>query len=225
MGLNNENARRVVFDLETAPIVDAAEYLIEPISAPSNYKDPDKIAAFIAEAQTKALDKCSLDPDLARIVALGWQAEDGPVTVRTCQDEEQERDAINEFWNVRFKYQSHVVGFNCLAFDLPVLLRRALYLNADRPDIQIDKFKHPSVSDLQQILSFNGTSPWHSLDFYTKRMGIIVPDVLTGAEIGQAVQEGRWSDIAAHCQADVVKTAALAQRLGLFRMAETAHVI
>jgi hypothetical protein len=100
-----------------------------------------------------------------------------------------------------------------------VLLRRALYLDAARPMIQIDKFKHPQVTDLQMVLSFNGAQKLHGLSFYSKRFGIDVPDTLTGADIGAAVREGRWEDVRAHCRADVQKTAALAARIGLFSLA------
>lgn len=214
MGLNNEHSRRIVFDLETAPIDGAATYL-EPVSAPSNYKDEAKIAAYIAEATAAAADKCSLDPDLCRIVALGWQVEgDESPTVRTCEHEDEERDTINEFWS--WADNRHLVGFNCLAFDLPVLLRRGLYLDALRPGIQIDKYKHPQVTDLQMVLSFNGTIKLHGLAFYCKRFGIDVPDTITGADIGHAVKDGRWSEVRGHCHADILKTAAVAARVGLF---------
>ena len=217
MGYNGENARKVVFDLETAPLLDAANYLVEPISAPSNYKSPEAIARYVEDAKAAQLEKCSLDPDLCRIVALGWQIEGMPVHVGICEHEEAEAEVLNLFW-----YQAsalHLVGFNCLAFDLPVLLRRALYLDAARPSIQIDKYKHPQVTDLQMVLSFNGAQKMHSLSFYAKRFGIPSDDTLTGADIGQAVKEGRWEDVRSHCRADVLKTAAVAAKMGLFTCA------
>ena len=218
MGLNNENAAKLVFDIETAPLPDAAEYL-EPAEAPSNYKDPLKIAEYIAAKQAEQLEKCSLDVDLCRIVAIGWWREGDDVRAESVRDD-AEANLLTWFWLMVADH--HLVGFNCLGFDLPVLLRRSLYLGVPAPTIQIDKFKHPQVTDLMDELSYGGKLRLRGLAFYCKRFGIDVPDPLTGAEVGQAVQEGRWADVEAHVKADVTKTARLAARLGKFRLATEA---
>lgn len=214
MGLNNENAARLVFDIETAPLSDAAAY-IEPAEAPANYKDPLKIAAAIAEKNAENLSKCGLDVDLCRVVAIGWQRDDedfvhsGLVTV-----EKDEALMLSNFWEA--VGDLHLVGFNCLAFDLPVLLRRSLYLGVRAPRIQIDRFKHPQVTDISDELSYGGKLRLRSLSFYCKRFGINVPDTMTGADIALAVTEGRWDDVRSHVQADIAKTARLASKLGFF---------
>ena len=46
--MNSENSRSVIFDIETCPLPDAADYL-EPAKVPDNYKDPVKVAAYVAE--------------------------------------------------------------------------------------------------------------------------------------------------------------------------------
>lgn len=225
MGLDNRNARRLVFDIETAPIPNAAEYVEEP-SAPANYKDPEKIAAYIADAKANAIGKCALDPDLARIVAIGWRLEfEGDVRVALCQTIGQEYDALQRFWNDVREYVG-LVGFHCLSFDLPVLLRRSLYLNVAAPDIALDKYRHPRVTDLQQVLSFNGTHKYHSLAFYAKRFGFDtdVPDAIDGASIPALVEAGDWDAVKAHVTADVTRTAMLAARLGYFHY-ESAEVL
>jgi predicted PolB exonuclease-like 3'-5' exonuclease len=217
MGLNSENAMRMCFDIETAPLPEAADYLVEPIEAPSNYKDPAKIAAYIEEKKAKRLDNCSLDPDLCRVVAVcTWrEGVNGPVALHA--GDVSEKEMLEWFW--REAEQGHLVGFNCLTFDLPVLLRRSLYLDVLTPWIQIDKFKHPMVTDLQSVLSFNGATEWHSLSFYAKRFGFDIPDGMDGSGIAQAVAESRWDDIEQHVKADVVKTALVADRCGYFSVA------
>lgn len=204
--------KRMVFDIETAPIEDADHY-IEPATAPANYKDPEKIAAYIAERNAEAVGKCSLDPDLCRVVAVGWWIE-GESPVAHVAGELDECDILDQFWSAADGKQ--LVGFNCLAFDLPVLLRRSLYLRLHAPTIQIDRFRHPQVDDLQQILSFNGAFKFHGLSFYAKRFGCLVEDALTGADIGAAVDEGRWADVRAHVLADIEKTAYVAAQCGYF---------
>ena len=41
-------------------------------SAPSNYKDEDKIAAYIAEKQAESLKTAALDPDYGKIIAIAF---------------------------------------------------------------------------------------------------------------------------------------------------------
>lgn len=214
MGLNNENGTRLIFDIETAPLAEAGEY-IEPAEAPGNYKDPAKIAEFIAKANAENLDRCGLDVDLCRVVAIGWWREcdesSRAVHEGTATDEAA---MIGAFWN--HAEDAHLVGFNCLGFDLPVLLRRSLYLGVPTPNIQVEKFKHPQVTDLLQVLTFNGLLKMRGLSFYAKRFGFDVADTLTGADIAKAVAEGRWSDVESHVKADIQKTALLAAKLGYF---------
>lgn len=225
MGYDNLNARRVVFDIETAPIAGANAFIEEP-TAPSNYKDPEKIAAYIAEAKANAVSKCALDPDLARIVALAWRVEyDDTVHVEMCPGVGSESVALEQFWAV-VRNSGQLVGYNCLAFDLPVLLRRSLYLHIAAPEIQIDTYRHPQVCDLQQVLSFNGKLKYHSLAFYAKRFGFDVdaPDDIDGSQISALVEAGDYDAVKRHVTADVNRTAMLAAKLGYFHY-ETAEVI
>lgn len=214
MGFNNENGKRIVFDIETAPLEEAAEYLVDPIEAPGNYKDPAKIAAFIAEKKLEQVDKCALDPDLCRVVVISLWHEDDKDPFAFHLGKTTEAYMLSWFWHEA--EHGHLVGFNCLAFDLPVLLRRSLYLGVKTPLIQIDRFKHPEVTDLLSVLSFNGVMKFHSLSFYAKRFGCDVKDALTGADIGPAVASERWDDVEAHVLADVRKTAFVASKCGYF---------
>ncbi len=208
--------RRIVFDVETAPLEDAAEYLIEPVEAPANYRDQAKIAAFISEKKAKQVAECALDYDLCRIVAIGILLEGREPDVALAGFQ-SERSLLEMFWNQA--HDRHLIGFNVLSFDLPVLLRRSLYLGIKAPSISIDRYRHPDVTDLARVLSFDKPTPDHSLDFYAKRFGIDVPDTMSGADIGKAVIEGRWDDVRNHCLADVKKTAAVAEKCGLFKVA------
>lgn len=215
MGFNNENGRRLVFDIETAPLDEAPLY-IESADAPSNYKDVAKIAAYIEEKNAEQLAKCSLDADLCRVVAISVLHE-GANPVVVTGDDHSEKLMLEWFWETT--KDTHLVGFNCLSFDLPVLLRRSLYLGVKAPLIQIDKYRHPDVTDLMMVLSFNGALKFRGLSFYAKRFGFEVPDAIDGSEVGRAVLEGRWDDIEQHVKADVLRTAHLADRCGYFRVA------
>ncbi len=215
MGMNNEGARRFVIDLETAPIADAADYLdLSGFSAPSNWKDPEKIAANVKEQQQAAIAKAALDLDLCRIVALGWMAEDETEpTVCVAQDAVLEISVLQTFWQALDARTT--VGYNQVGFDLPILLRRSLYLGVPAPMLNLDKYRSNHV-DLQQKLSLNGTKPYRSLNWYAKRFGLDVPkDDTSGKDIGALVAASDWDGVAAHCRADVLKTHALAVRMGI----------
>jgi hypothetical protein len=202
-----------VFDLETAPIDDAAQYL-ESASAPANYKDPEKISAYIAEADRQALNKAALDVDLCRVVALGWRDElSGKTDVRIAANEDEERDMIAAFW--KYMGTGTFIGYNVLDFDLPVLLRRSLYLGIEAPKIDLGKYRHDRVIDLMQMLAFDGKLKYRSLGFYCRRLNIPSDDKTTGADIGEMVARGDWGAVEAHCRADVDKTVALAERIGV----------
>ncbi len=202
----------LVLDLETFALDEAAQFLEEP-SAPANYRDPEKIAAFIADAKAKAVSRCALDPDLCRIVAIGLESGlDGPLVV-CAENDIGERQLIITAWEA-IKDET-LIGFNLLAFDLPVLIRRSQYLGLRVPPLNLDRYRTPHI-DLMEYLNFNGKIKAHSLSFYCRRFGIDVPDTTSGKDIDAMVKAGDWQGVAAHCLADVKKTRLLAERLGLF---------
>jgi len=214
--------RHLVIDVETVAIPDVATYL-EPVSAPSNYKDEAKIAAYIAEETKRQTDKAALDIDLARIVAIGYyiefpdQSVDGNVLL--CKDETQEMTNLGKLWDTFWKVYvpggTVAVTFNGLAYDLPLLLRRSLYLGVTAPKLQLDRFRHPDAIDLMQILCLDGRLKMHGLQFYANRFKIPVEQDITGADIGAAVAAGDWAAVERHCAADVQTTYLLAKRMGV----------
>jgi|SRR6185436_5221110 len=221
--------RHLILDIEAVAIADVETYL-EPVSAPSNYKDPDKIAAYIVEETKRRIDKAALDIDLARIVTIGYklvtfgshdgeEPESEEAHVMLCRDEIQEMTNLgilwDTFWRVYIPGNTIAVTFSGLSYDLPLLLRRSLYLGVKSPRLQLDRFKHQDVIDLMQILSLDGRLTWHSLKFYAQRFGIQVDDELTGADIGAAVTAGDWAAVEKHCAADVQTTYLLAKRMGV----------
>lgn len=225
MGLNNIDAMRYVIDIETFPLENCADYLdLSDISAPANYKDETKIAAYITEKKAEAIAKAALDLDLCRVVAIGWMREDWNMPfIHIARDDKTEAIILRGLWD---ELDNRVtVGYNQVGFDLPILLRRSLYLGVPAPSLNLDKYRSPHI-DLQQRLSLNGTKPYRSLNWYCKRLGLDVPcDVTSGKDIAQLVSEGKWDEVAAHCRADVLKTKALAERMGLLKQQPVAEAV
>jgi predicted PolB exonuclease-like 3'-5' exonuclease len=223
MGLNDENAERVVIDLETIAAPDAAEYLkLEEIEAPSNYRDQVKIAAYIAEKRRERIERAGLEADLNEIVAVGFMREGvGERPVVWTRQDDSERDLIETLWEA-IGYRA-TVGFNTLGFDLPVLIRRSQLLGIAHPTLNLDRYRTSHI-DISDKLSFNGKLTMRSLEFYARRFGIPNADTSSGADIARLVAEGNWGEVESHCYQDVEKTVALARRLGYLPKASAALV-
>ena len=214
----------IIVDIETVAI-DAAADLAEPVSAPANWKDEAKIAAYVQEKQADQISKAALYPWTARIVALGIIEQNGDETVVLCRDEAEEREALRHLWASSLEHQqglvTPIVTFNGLSFDLPVLLSRSRLLGVKTPVINLDKYRTPHV-DLMQVLTFRGAIPARSLKWFAERFQIPVDDAISGKEIGALVAAGDWDGVRTHCLSDIRLTRALAQRLGYWQKAVAA---
>lgn len=219
--------RSLILDLETAGLPNAKDWLDdEPIAAPSTYKDPQKIAEYIAKAEAEREKRIALDIDCNRIVALGFvDAAGGDPTVYLMRDEFEEREQLKLFWERYRRADTRLVTFNGFKFDLPTLMRRSMYLDVPAPVLNVDRYRSEHL-DIWQRLSFNGAIPAHSLKFYAKRLGIGTLDKVSGADIGRLVAENTaesWQAIHDHVLSDVGLTHAIALRLGLLpKLAERA---
>lgn len=222
MAYNNEQAQVIgrpwlALDIETCPMPDCAQYLPDDIQAPANYKDADKIAKFIEEQRAKQIARAGLDLDLCEVVAIGieYPLDRGYVETREIATE---AEMLRNVWtSVRHVQEDggDLVGYNCIAFDLPILLRRSLYLGIPTPKLNIDKYRHEGVIDVMLELTFNGRMPYRSLGFYCRRFGIPHDDTVDGSQIAGLAAAGDWAAIEGHVRADVTATAALAARCGL----------
>jgi hypothetical protein len=222
--------RYVITDIETSCHPDA-ERMLPEFKHNAGTKDEALRAAQIAEKRAKALADAALDPDLCRIVAIGfWGDVDAAPHIQLCQDEHEERSALSAYWQV-FAQTRHehpntvIVGSNVLGFDLPVMVRRSLYLQVDVPMLERGKYRHRDVIDLKSLLCDDERLAWRSLDYYCKRFQLDVPhDPIDGAQIPALVAAGNWDAVREHLRLDLIKTRALALRVvpSLREMAVTA---
>lgn len=207
----------LVFDLETAGLPNAADFL-EPVQPARNLKDPEKIKADV-EARTKErLEKLALDWNVGRIVALAWWTERDGEVVGICRNETDERTALSAFWGVS-KHRT-LVGFNIKAFDLRFLVRRSQLLGVPHPMLNFSKYDRRGITDLFLDLTFgDGTydqgAMRRTLKAFCRRFGIPVADEIDGKDIAALVEVGDWDRVATHVESDLRLTLALAQRLGV----------
>ena len=195
----------VFFDIETAPLREVKNYADWDKEPPKNYKKEESIVAWRKSAVAKQLEKAALDPDLCRVVAIGWWKQDGEPQSITARTTCEEQDAIRTFWNA--VGNGCVVGYNCIAFDLPVLLRRSMYLGIRKevPDFYLNKYRPSSnIVDVMIRLSMDGLLSYRSLNWYARRCGLTsgLP-IVSGKDIPMLVDADRWDLVQQHVEEDV----------------------
>ena len=217
-------------DLETLGLPEVAE-LLDPPSAPSNYKDPQKIADYIRDATARQLEMLAVDPHCCRVVAFGWEdiSRKDPI-VALCSTEFEEREQLKQFWDGWRDLEHHAaveqkdlapyqrtepvfLTFNGNRFDLPLLMLRSMYLNVKYPTLNLDRWRSPHI-DLYQKLTLNGVVDGHSLRFFAKRLGLPIYDDISGKEVAAAIEAGEWQKVHDHCLNDLALNRAIAERIG-----------
>jgi hypothetical protein len=246
MGLDNENAVAtsrpwVVFDIETAPIPNASDFLEPPdlddVQAPGNYKDPAKIEQYIADAKSKRLEKhardcaekAALDWNVGRVVAIGMQTEsmDRP-QVAIAENEKREREILFWLWETT-RSRRPVCGFNIRSFDVPFCVQRSRLLRLVPPRLSLARFENHDLCDLFDLLTFSDTQDTkimrHTLSRFAQRFGVVHDETISGADIPMLVAHERWADIEAHVSGDVTTCVTLAEQLGVIRRQPVAEAV
>ncbi len=203
--------RWLIIDVATAALPDASVYLEGSSKAPANYKDPEKIAAYLKEADAERLNSAALDLDLARITGIGTlTSNDDAPNVHVGGFEEDECAMLVSAAEI-LKRTDTIITYAGHNFDLPMLMRRALYLGLKFPWINLDRYRSPHI-DLCELLSDKNPQRRRSLKFYAKRLGWSdIHKTLDGAEEAQVPVTGRWEDLEASLRHDVMATHRLAQ--------------
>lgn len=235
MGLNNEHATTsrpwVCFDIETAPLVNARDFIDPPdldgIEAPANYKDPAKIEQYIADARSKRLDKhvrdcaekAALDWNVGQIVAIGLQTESMVrPQVAIADSHKREREILFWLWET-VSSRRPVIGFNIRSFDVPYCVQRSRLLNLVPPRLSLARWDNHDLCDLFDVLTFSDTQDTkimrHTLARFAKRFGIDHDETVSGADIPMLYAQERYGEIEDHVAGDVTTCVLLAERLGV----------
>ena len=141
----------------------------------------------------------------------------GPVEFVPCMDE---AEMLTAFWDVARHYET-IVTFNGRSFDVPFIYLRSALLNVpiSRKDWLGYRYQTDPHCDLAEQFTFYGVSGRDgaarrfNLDFYCKAFGIESPKAMgvTGMDVGNLMQEGRYREIAEYCLRDVRATVLLYQ--------------
>jgi hypothetical protein len=228
----------IYLDIETIPAQDTAtiDLILADIEkqklalkAPSNYKDQDKIDAYI-QAERDKLDadfdatyrKTSFDGGLGEICCIGYAIDDKPpLSIFGIT----EADILYWFYQeVTIKYnpssnqKPKFIGHNIANFDLRFMYQRSIINGIKPPPIMPYNVKPWDESIFDTMTAWAGHGNRVSLDKLCKIFGI----PLKGSEIGEAMdgskvwdfyKDGRIKDIAKYCEGDVERTRNVYKRM------------
>jgi len=225
---------RLVFDIETSALPlgqfdeTQQEYLLReannlPDESAREIRRQEIIRLFSLwplTAQVVCIAMLNEESSRGQVLFLSEDFEDGvassePVEFVPCVDE---AELLTAFWDIARHYDK-IVTFNGRGFDVPFLYLRSAVLNVpiSRKDWLGYRFQTEPHCDLIEQLTFYGVSGREgaarrfNLDFYCKAFGIESPKShgVTGMDVGQLMQEGRFREIAEYCLGDVQATVLL----------------
>lgn len=184
-----------------------------------NLKDPDKIAAKLAEAEANHrrdfFERAALDPLTGRVVAIGLLHLAGGRFEVIGHDDEAA--TLREFWSACRGEMSRVhqmVGFNVYQFDLPFLFRRSWKHRVEVPfGIRRGRYWGDEMVDLRDYWQLGDRQARGSLDSISKHLGLGAKngDGKAFAELWRADRE----QAVAYLRNDVELTARVAGVLGV----------
>jgi uncharacterized protein YprB with RNaseH-like and TPR domain len=173
----------IFFDIETGPLPESEIAALVPAFDAAevktgNLKDPDKIAAKIAEAEAghrrEFFERAALDPLTGRVVAVGLVYQDSSEFVVIGHDDEA--CMLREFWTVcrgEMGRINQMVGFNTWAFDLPFLIRRSWKHRVEVPfGIRRGRYWGDEMVDLREAWQLGDRQARGSLDCIARHLGI-----------------------------------------------------
>lgn len=203
----------IYFDIETIPTQDplAHERLAKNIKAPANYKDPDKIAAYIEEAAKDVVAKTSFDGFEGHVCAIAM-SNDGGEWRRCITGLHGEKAMIEEFFGLFDEYHSEtLVGHNIAGFDIPFLTRRSLVLGCRLPRNWPRDVK-PWSDKINDTMTMLGGRDFIGLDSMCHALSIPGKDGFDGSQVAGAWLAGEYNRIAEYCLDDVLRTKAVHER-------------
>jgi hypothetical protein len=214
----------IVFDIETGPLPEGELAALLPPFDPAevktgNIKDPDKVAAKIAEAESAHrrdfLDRAALDPLTGRVLAIGMLYLDSREFIVLGDDNEAK--IMREFWMLASGDVGRInqmVGFNSHLFDLPFLIRRSWKHRVPVPfGIRRGRYWGEEMVDLRDYWQLGDRQARGSLDAIAKYLGVGGKNG-DGKAFAQLWQSDRAQAVA-YLRNDVEMTAKVADALGL----------
>lgn len=229
-----QTARFLALDIETgnAPI-ESVEAAIENLTAPKNIKDPEKIAAKMAEMAQKRAERAALLDD-SPILCIACRTDtrgflfDGmnapPFEVANWEliTSENEREMLIAFrtWaDGAITPETTVAGHNLISFDLPKIRNAYIRHRLHLPMFLLPALRNdPTVEIVDTMKLGKAYTMQHrdnlfiSLDTLADILKIERPkQAMSGADVPAAYERGEFAPILIYCAIDTETTAQAAQ--------------
>lgn len=186
-----------IFDIETGPKpTDEIGQFLPDFEAPSNYRDQEKIAAYIAEKQSEWFNRAALSAVTGKVLAIGYiDVKDGEPRCFATGDE---RENLELFWKLiapKGYFNCRLVGFHSNRFDLPFIIRRSWALGIKVPDeFTIGRWLPSGCIDIADTWACGNREDRVSLDTLAKFFGVGAKNG-SGADFAKLFSEDRDSAI------------------------------
>jgi len=150
----------IYIDIETKPL--PREEIIKhapAFSAPSNWKDEDKIAAKIREKEDEFIERAALNPACSTVQAIGiYNVNNGKYHALVDDQLGGEKGLLAAAWehiSSHDAYTESVLGWNILGFDLPFMIKRSWKNAITIPSTTIETYKgrsylNPAFKDMMK---------------------------------------------------------------------------
>jgi DNA polymerase elongation subunit (family B) len=208
---------QTIIDIETEGLpIEQIDHLAPTFTAPSNYKDADKIAASIAEQRADWIKRAALSPLTGKIVAIGYKVPNGHEVLHVAN----EIELLEEFWNDYEEHaekQGQMIGHNILGFDIPFIIRRS-WANKIRVPATVQNGRYLNerrfIDTMTAFQCGNRTEKFHSLDTVAKFMGFAGKTEAIGAQFAEILATDPKRALA-YLAADLQAVEDIAERMGL----------
>lgn len=163
------------------------------------------------DAKYSAITRASLDPELCKIAAAGYAADDGEILAIATGGKDDVEYAMLEFlWDI-MRTATKIVGYNIIGFDIPVLCVRSMMLGIKREHqlpVDLRKYGNNQFTDLMVARFPLGKA--RSMHDMASLYGIKVPEPDLD---GSMVYEMSAQQIIRHVESDVFVTRGLHKRM------------
>lgn len=193
------------------------------VTAPSNYKDPVKIAEYISGKQAEIdagvhdkVLKTSFDGALGHICVIGVAIDDQEPEaffMDSTEPHKHEADVLRSFYqhiSAAYRPSSQTrpvfVGHNLLDFDLRFIFQRSVVLGIQPPTFIPFQAKPWDGTVYDTMTAWAGVRDRVKLDKLAKALGFEGKGDIDGSQVWPMVAAGRISDVAAYCKNDVIQT-------------------
>lgn len=201
----------LIIDIETRTAVapEMARYMEARIEPPKNYRDADKINAYLEEKRRAVYERAALSPLTAEVAVAGlaWRGEGATEWELEVLDarygEEQLLRALDE--RVTALDPRRIVTYNGTRFDIPFISARYAIRG-------MSSYQWPTGKDYQHIDMFRLLGEQGSLEQWSIALGMGNKG-FSGADVPALIAAGEWDTVREHCEDDVACTAELYDRV------------